>query len=574
MADYTIPPIDNVPFKFTVVDGYTIPQFDEVPFKFGITPHSSADMQAAINVIQAGSMNLQGNICGIYYKQSSNLEAFIGTHLPANLSAVLIGIGMGIGDLSSLVFGERYKGYFDIGAVIQRVFLRGYAGLTAYIRAPFDVVSLPAYLNIVSTVDLPASIGMMQELYKDLESYLTVRYVKDLFASIHGFDTRNIQALVNGVYGPYDLQAYLRVHPYLNLPTNINGWYSNVWDIPAFIEGFYSKNLLAFVNTIPAQDLLAIISASGESVSLGAYIVPSVVRLKQAVLVSLLEHKDLKALINFQCVSSGYSDLGVTFGTIFKKLDLSAFIWSWKSSDKYGDLQVCINTGIYSVENKFYTRFVPEIDPYTRLRVKFGTSDKYVVFNTQPVLYGSYYTKVLSAYIYAMPLAVDLGALVEPVLQTNYTELPDYINPKSNVVVIKFNDKWQEEWRRFVEIMFRKDGPAPYHYFYVSGTSQVYKIDRNRHWTIWATSYDKDETTMFDRANVRTKFIFNMSNYTKMDEALRDLIDKVAAYKEINMPASIYGVGGRNLDLNAAITPCGTPRHRWAKYLGASITAI
>jgi len=122
--------------------------------------------------------------------------------------------------------------------------------------------------------------------------------------------------------------------------------------------------------------------------------------------------------------------------------------------------------------------------------------------------------------------------------------------------------------------MFRKDGPAPYHYFYISGTNKVYKIDRSRHWTIWATSYDKDETTMFDRANVRTKFIFNMARYNKMDEALRDLIDRVSAYREVNMPVTINCIGGRNSNLGAYLTPVGYGKRRWAKYLAAYINGI
>jgi hypothetical protein len=122
--------------------------------------------------------------------------------------------------------------------------------------------------------------------------------------------------------------------------------------------------------------------------------------------------------------------------------------------------------------------------------------------------------------------------------------------------------------------MFRKDGAAPYHYFYVDGTNQIYKIDRDRCWTVWATSYDEDNETMFDRANVRTKFIFNMSNYNKMDEAIRDLIDRVSAYRESNLLANITGISPwSTTNLPANIYAYGGPKRTWAKYLSASLTA-
>jgi hypothetical protein len=79
---------------------------------------------------------------------------------------------------------------------------------------------------------------------------------------------------------------------------------------------------------------------------------------------------------------------------------------------------------------------------------------------------------------------------------------------------------------------------------------------------------------MFDRANVRTKFIFNMSNYTKIDEALRDLIDRVSVYRESDMFASINCIDNIHADLEVYINPVGMRRRKWADYLGASINGI
>jgi len=628
MSSYVPPSASGISFDFTAA-GYEAPSASGLKFRFGLRPSYSdvanmgasiygiavsgsenisafvrptiqsqsdlasylqtiqpIDLPAFIRPLQPSYKNLGAAIRRIDREETANLggylsalsiidlPAIIGAHPPADLGgAIKAWYRENTKDLGAFITGEFIKGTTDLGAVIG---MHPPANLNAYLSgwAPVD---LPAYINTVYKFDLPAFIQSTST--KNLNAVLRAIAPVNLPASIHGFDERFLSADINGVYGPYDLQAYLRVHPYLNLPAAIHGWYSGTWDLRAYISGSYSgtEDLGATINARGEfRDLGAVVTARGEFRDLGAYIIPNVVRLKQAIQVSLLEHKNMKAMINFQCVSSAYANLGVTFGTIFKKLDMPAFIWGWYSADGYGELKAYINTALYSVEDKFDIRFVPNIRSYTQLRIKFGVTDIYTVFDTLPVLYGSYYTKSLGAYIQAIPRAVDLGASIEPVLQTNYSELPDYINPKSNVVVLKFKDKdsWHEQWRRFVEIMFKKDGPAPYNYFYVSGTSRVYKIDRSRHWTIWATSYDKDETTMFDRANVRTKFIFNMSNYTKIDEALRDLIDRVSVYRESDMFASINCIDNIHADLEVYINPVGMRRRKWADYLGASINGI
>ena len=40
-----------------------------------------------------------------------------------------------------------------------------------------------------------------------------------------------------------------------------------------------------------------------------------------------------------------------------------------------------------------------------------------------------------------------------------------------------FDEDWRERGRLFFDLMFRKDGGYPYHYFYISGNQQVYKLD-------------------------------------------------------------------------------------------------
>jgi hypothetical protein len=529
---------------------------------------SYTDLGAAIRRLDHGTVDLGGELHGW---ATWDLAALIGAHSPADLNALLNIIE--IRDLPASIHGALYFGQSDLGASIYRTYLRGVKNLGAYIRSLMVEYDLPAYLNVISTSNLPAYITTFKRSTKNLGAYLYARQMKNLSASIHGYDTRDLGAIVSGVYGPYDLQAYIRVHPYLNLSATLHGWYSGVFNLKGIIEGSYRFDLSAFVNPILPMNLGAYISVVGQSFDLGALITPNIVKLKRVISISLLESRNLKGIINSFCFSSNYKDLSASLYTIYKK-DLSAFIWPWKSDDGYKNLGAYINAEDYYVENKFIAKFVPNSHlMYSQLKLTFTASGSiYTVFNTQRILFGTFYAANLLATINGILRSVDLGASIEPLIQANYTELPDYVNPKSHEVVISLNSKGHENWRTFVEIMFNRGGPEPFKYFYVSGSNKVYRIDRDRHWTIWASSYTEDDTDMIDRKNMRSKFIFNLSNYTTIDAAVRDLIDRVSAYRQVDLSAIIQPILPPSADLNASITPLF--RRRWVKNLPANIVGV
>ena len=526
------------------------------------------DLVAAIRRIDSGSENLGASLSGW---QTQDLQGTIGAHSPADLNALLNVIE--IRDLSASIFGKAETSYADLGAIVQRVFLRGSKNLGAYIRSYMLEFDLPAYLNVISVTNLPAYIKPFQRLYKNLGAYLFARRLKNLSAYIHGYATEDISASIAGVYGPYDLQAYIRVHPYLNLPATLHGWYSGVFNLKGIIEGSYRFDLSAFVNPILPMNLSAYINAIGQSFDLGALITPNIVKLKRVINISLLESRNLNGIINSFCFSSDYRNLSAFLYPIHKK-DLTAFIWPWRSDDGYKNLGAHINTENYVVENKFETKFVPNSHlMYSQLKLNFSTHGPiYKVFDTLSVVFGTFYAANLTAMINGVLRSVDLGATLTALLQADYTELPDYINPKTHEVIIDLSEKGHENWRRFVEIMFDYGGSTPFKYFYVSGGNKVYRIDRERHWTVWAQSYIEDNTDMIERKNVRTKFLVNLSNYSSIDEAVRDLIYRVGAYIEADLGAMIQPVMPPFADLSASIS--AKFKGSWVKHLGASIVGL
>jgi len=607
---YNKPPFNQIPFKFTP-GGYQKPDFGKAPFNFGRPTYSqTADLQAAITVIGIEYQELDLSVyikstiqayknLGAYVKSTiesskdllaytygippkdlaaiihgwdtRNLLAYIYGIPPKDLQAILNVIE--IRDLPAAITGEWWKSQADLGARAA-VFYREYLNLGAYISSymiPFD---LPAAITPFDYKDLGAYSNVLLQSSKNLGAYIKRIYTIDLSAYLIGKKgfaiEKDLPTYLVGGYGPGDIQAYIYAIPYQGLEAYIKGFkgVAVLFNLIAIIEGYYKKDLSAIISAIHPFDLGAYINSRGKSILLGATIIPKTIHFKRAINIALLEHKDLKGLINFMCFSSEHRGLSAYLKAIYK-LDLRGFIFGWIGFN-IADLKCYINTAIYDVEDKVSVRFVPSssTNEYSLLKLRFGVTDKYMVFDTLQVLYGAYFALDLSASVYGMFRSVNLNASLTPIFDYNYSELPQWINPKTHEAVINL-ERFEAQWQRFVELMFETYGDDNFHYFYVSGANKVYRIDKNRHWTIWAKSYKQDEENMIERMDVRHKYIFKMSDYNNMDEAVRDLIDRISAYRKINLGAYIDGGLPPHSDLNAYLIP--DVKYTWQKHLHTSL---
>ena len=576
---YTPPAGNNANFNFTET-GYSPGPPHNFNFEAGA---GTSDLLASIVATAAsGQSNLPGYIKSVI-QATKNLGASIAGYPPVDLSA-------SIGahppkDLLAAITAILFKGQKDLGvdiSITPPVDLNAYIGMHAPVDLGASVASaallgeLPASINVIDFTNLPAVLKSFTQTYKDLGAAINPGEKLDLGGILHGWAISDLAATLVGGYGPYDIQASLNPIPGQDLSAIIRGWkgFQIPIDLPASVSSWATMDLNAVISLIEATDLGASITAIGKLANLGAIIIPKTILMKRALQISLLEHKDMKAVINFQCFGSAYRNLGASMYTIYKS-ELKAYITGWYgggTADTIRDLGAYINAEDYYVEDKFTVTFVPAVRKYTQLNINFSVNDVYKTFDTLPIIYGSFYGANLSATINGILNSYDLGATVTPVLQTNYTELPENVSPKTHEIVIDFNNRWRENWRRFVEIMFKRDGAEPFHYFYVKGSNTIYRVNRERHWTIWADSYLNTEDDMVERRDIRQKYIFNMSNYSTVDEAVRDLIDRVSSYRRASLGASIVGEWGPMADLSAYIDP--KVKYSWVKHLGASITGL
>jgi len=565
------PPYSDLPayifvaYNFLDLNGYikaTIQAYaDLVAEVYGVPP---SDLPAFIHGFD--TRNIPATIYGWAIK---DLPAYIGTHPPSDLAAILNVIE--IRNLSASITGEWWHGQADLGAEFYRIWDRKYKDLQAILHG-WQEVNLPAYITAVYFKDINARI--QSSTIVDLLAYLSAVAPVDLSALIHGFDTRDLPAYLTGQYGPYDIQAYLTTIPPRDLNARIRGFkgIEVSFDLQGIVGGWGIGDLSAYINSINSVDLSAYLNPTGKSSDIGASIIPNTILMKRAIQIPLLEHKDLNALVNFMCFGSGYKDLSAYVYTLYK-LDLPANIIGWygNTSDNIKDLGAYINAEDYTVQDKFNLRYVPEIDKYSRLKLKFGVHDKYTTWDTFRILYETYYAKNLPASITGVLTSSDLGASLTAVFDWNYSELSEYVKPKTHEVFINM-DRFEDQWRRFVELMFDRTGTTPFEYFYVSGTQRVYKIDRTRKWTIWVDGYSRTENSLVERVNVRRKYIFNMSQYNTVDEAIRELMERAAHPRRVDLPATINAFFEPHSDLTASIV--SIEKYTWVKHLTAELNVI
>ncbi len=545
--------------------GYIKSAFQAAKNMGAYTKGTIADYKNLIAAIQGftqDTADLPAEIVGELLKDTLDLQSIINI--------------IEIKDLSSSITPELFKGQTDLEAAISKIFLRSYNNLGAQIRTPFEIADLLAELNIVSVTNLPAAIKIFIQDFKDLQAYLNIIQIEDLLANIHGFDTRNLSAIAAGVYGPHDLQAFIvGTGGYRQLYAYVRGMLGVEipYNLPAVLIGTFSSDLPAFIDSITPANLRAYINVTGQADDLPATIIPKVIYMTQVLQVALLEHVDLKAMINSACFGSDSANLYAYIRSI-EKLDLQGIIFGWHV-DIYSnakDLRMYINTEDYYVQDKAAPwLFAEDRESYhTRLKITFNaTGSAYTVFDTQEIFYGVAIYANLTAAITGILTSVNLGATITAQYDFNFSELPYYISPRTREVVIEFDERWREKWRRFVEIFFDDSGTTPYHYFYVSGANRVYRVDRTRHWTIWAKGFDEVDDSMIERRNVRYKYIFKATQYSNIDEAIRDLIDRVSTYRRANLSARIYGELPIHANLPASIS--SKTLYRWVKHLRASI---
>jgi hypothetical protein len=251
-------------------------------------------------------MNVGATITGKDYKQETYSEV---------TRRNVIALGFSDSGWQILQGPTEYTGFRDIGAYIMALSVADLGGI------------IEGFIGVQVSIDLPASITVVPIAPKDLAAYLKAKFPlsADLGALIGSLNLFNLSAWINGVF-KRDLPSVIFGIAPVDLGASIKAWYQT--DLGATLSGWAERDLGAFLK-VDVRDYIDLGAHIGVYVwrDLGAYIKGGGVKVPF----------DLGAYLN----PLGFADLAASIrgrekqdlgGIIYgiPPFDLSAIIHGWQ----------------------------------------------------------------------------------------------------------------------------------------------------------------------------------------------------------------------------------------------------
>lgn len=397
--------------------------------------------------------------------------------------------------------------------------------LVVLVRSTY-LTNLGAALYAIQPVDIPA--GIFGWAVQDLNAYIVdVAHAGDLAFYLTAVPPADLCGIINVVRGsavPVNLAARI-----INSP-------------------FY--DLYAGICAISYRDLNVYLLSSREYFDLQVKIYPKYVNVKHHIIVSFLEHKDLAGVINFPCFGSAYRDL--FFSLVIKNSkDINAYIYAYDYSN-IKDLGCSINSVGYVTQNTINVNYLygPRSLPFSN--TTFSYESKEPIYSVNKL---TLWTNHLNRDVVDLELSIvgdyiikDLGAKIVVYSNPHY-----YSNAvKERFVTLQLKDN-REVFRRYVELTFNSYVSS---YTYFSGNQKAYGEYLDEHWVVRVEGYEILPVGLgFEKAKVRKKYIFNLRDYSSMDEAIKDMTNRVTSMRSTNLSACIEGTYDKVANLSCSLLP-------------------
>ena len=515
--------------------------------------HSPADLLAYLNVLAKKEKDLSGSIHGwVEAYLSAYIKAMTYRSLPAYLNPI------------SPVDLSAYLKVWPMSYLSADIYGWQTADLSAFVTT-FQAKDLPTTIDIHPWVNLGVLLkgwgrGVISNLsafiggfgYKDLTADVRATYLKHISgyinviqpvhisANIYGWNKLDLPAYLNGVYGLYDLQATIISNRNMgNLPASLRqreGVEVPV-DLPARTMVWQVGNMMAYINGRDAvKNLSAYLTATGQIAELPASIYPKTVRLTSIVNVATMEHLDLSGVINPSCIWSEPRNLLAYIRCVYKS-DLGATLLG----KKYDTMGIDLPTKIGYIDTYSY---IDRLPVYVNV-----AEETYRYIDKLPIAFKIFVeTKALSASIVGTYLNKDLTATLTAVRLEDY----HFESTKDRVKVYNLDYMGLVENYEVVELTFKnivKD------YFYSSAGSRAWKTDRLDKWILDLASYIPANTALNVKRKLhKIKSLYDIEQFSSIDEAVRFAIDYVTSYPYSDMSARINSIG-KYTNLMAYVTP-------------------
>jgi hypothetical protein len=501
---------------------------------FLVGDYISADLYAYVDVVSI--YNLITTIFPELLKGNSSLSSYIKVNQRYHASLASILNIIEISDLNTYLNSIYFKGSLTLSSYTrcnQSNFLNFNSTLHGW-----DLINLNGSIDQVYQANLRGRI--LSTLKLDIKASVKPILPINISATLWGYAKLDLSSYILGGYGPTDLVTYIYVVAPKNLYAKINSYrgLKVIKDLNCYLLGTLSRDLRAFIEAGKFDLLYANIVATGSYKDLTCWLYPKKVHVKKMFNISLLKVAELKAFINTSCYFTNYKNLKATLYSYNSKA-LWAYIVSGEAQG--GDLHATINAYTVVVEDSIQVFLAPYNNSNTVLVDGYSTKAG-TTFDTIEVLFS--YNKVksyntLKAYMYATkfkPAYKDIEALVLCTTDKSYDSLTTY-NKMFTILTLSYDSR--VVWQREIELAF---GAYAQKYNYFKGTGKTYKVDPSRQWVIRIEGFNYVKGIGVDRGKVKRRYIFDLSKYKDVDEAIRDAIDRVSTFSRCNLKAALNGI--------------------------------
>lgn len=423
----------------------------------------------------------------------------------------------------------------DLPTIVYKIWQHQQEDLNKMLHG-WQEAQLQKIIRAFHTYDLP--VAVRSTYFDDLSGWLYAIQPVDIPANLMGWATGDLPAYI--AKGEYDgdLQTNIFGVGPEDLPVNI---YAKLGiaipkDLSVYLSGSYSADLNLMLNIINSYDLGAYLNSSLDFSDIIFKIYPRLIHVKHHINVSFLEHRDLVGIINFPCFSSDFRDLS-SYIFVHNSKDLKFSIWGADYSNVV-DLRCSINASDYLSADTITVKYFNDPLPVTTTTLKYEYKQPVYSFNTIGVWTNTSTRDIsdLAATVTGAHITKDLPVYIRAYSNFHYRSP----NVQETFVTLKLKNN-QEDFRRYVELTFNSYANQ---YTYFSGNQKAYRDFRNDHWVIRVEGHEILPVGRgFEKSKVRRKYIFNLRNYESIDEAIRDMVDRVTNMKSSDLGVFIESVG-------------------------------
>jgi len=435
----------------------------------------------------------------------------------------------------------------NLSAIVYKIWQPGTKDIDLILHS-WQEVQLQKIVQALHITDLNM---LLRSIYiTNLGAALYAIQPVDITAGLFGWAIHDLNAyIVDGVYDG-DLPFYLNTIPPVNLGALINVMLGiNIpVNLPARIINSPFSDLYMGISALLYQDLNAYLISSRDYFDLQFKIYPKYVNVKHHINISFLEHRDLAGVVNFPCFGSAFKDL--FFSLVIKNSkDMGAYIYAYDYSN-IKDLSCSINTVDYVTQNTIKVNYFygQRSLPFSNTTLFYEKKEPIYSVNKITLWTNTLTRSIndLNCYITGDYLIKDLGARIRVSNDLHYNASA----VKERFVTLKLKNN-REVFKRYVELTFNS---YVSNYTYFSGNQSAYRNYLDEHWVVRVEGYELLPVGRgFEKAKVRKKYIFNLRDYASIDEAIKDMTNRVTNMRSTDLCAYIDSTYDRVANLSCSL---------------------